>query len=85
MQMIAVRRSAYYLAFAVACAFFCVHLVNPNVGRQGDLIRLTHAMVIAVTLYITQADRDYLVGSIPLRALMFFAAALGLTSVFLRP
>ena len=85
MQMTDVRRCGYYLAFTIACVFFCVHLVNPSAGRQDDLIRVTLAIVIVVTLYITQTDKDYLVRSIPLRALMFFAAALGLTSVFLRP
>lgn len=85
MQMIDARRSVYYVAFGFACAFFCLHLINPNVGRQADLIPITFATVMVVTLYISRADKDYLVGSISLRALMFFASALGLTSVFLRP
>lgn len=85
MQMIAIRRSAYYLAFAVACVFFCVHLVNPNVGGQGDLVGSILAVVTLVTFGISRTDREYLVSSVPLRTLIFFAGALGLISVFLRP
>lgn len=82
--MIALRRVGYYLTFCAACVLFGLQIVKPSVQLHGTLVPVACAVVVALTLYIRENDRDFLVTSVSLRGFMFFAGGLGLTSLFFR-
>jgi hypothetical protein len=75
-----IKHFFYYAIFISAGAFFLANFLFgwDHLRSGGDaLIKSTAATVLFTVLYISQADRAYLIKSIPLRVIGGISCALG--------
>jgi hypothetical protein len=70
----------------VAAIFFAVNLLylfTRHAAMDAGLVKSTAVLVLFTGIYITTTDKKYLIGSIPLRIILFSASILGLVAFFI--
>lgn len=83
-------RGGYFVAFGALSIFFIAHLVVGKIfhgATDKDATKALLFFAMCLTLFITKADKPYLVQSIPLRVMIGIASILGLVvlATILRP
>ena len=85
-MQIKIIRVAYYFVLFVAAVFFGINLLysfTRHTAMDSALIKSTAVVVLFTGVYITTADKKYLISSIPLRIILFFSSILGLIAFFI--
>lgn len=81
-----IKHFFYYLISIVAGLFFLVRLTLgwQTIHLSNDpVVKSTAALVMFMMFFVLQTDKAYVVGSIPLRVIMFTTCCLGLVAVVL--
>ena len=80
------KRSIYYIFSSISGIFFVVNLYSLLIVgyiRDVSLVRSSLLLLGFLTLYISKADKDYLIKSIILRAIIGIAGLSGLVLIIL--